>query len=131
MTAMATFLDALNAQIAAGNLSIPVWMRAQLHIVTFVSFTDDLFEHLKPNAPAHRVAPVWIAPNSLESYHQIGVRLRDVEVHPFIQAAMAAVPEGQHLADTFHLTDKAHQPRPMGGPLGRVAPPAPLRRVLW
>ncbi|EQC35208.1 hypothetical protein SDRG_07437 [Saprolegnia diclina VS20] len=129
MTETTAFLDAVNNQIGAGNHPTPVWMRAQPHIFTFISFTDDLFEYLKPNAPAHRVAPVWIAPNSLEDYHNIGVRLRDVEFDPLIQAAMAALPPGQCLAEVFHLSDRSYNARLMGGPGGRIAPPAPLRRV--
>ncbi|EQC35209.1 hypothetical protein SDRG_07438 [Saprolegnia diclina VS20] len=120
---MPAFLAAINAP-ATGNLALPVWLKTHPPNVSFDSFTTDLLEKLKPNANDDRVAPGWIAPNTVEEYGAITAALHDVEVHPFIQAAMAAVPRDNCLAETYHVT-LSHNVHPND----RHAPPAPLRRV--
>ncbi|KDO19854.1 hypothetical protein SPRG_14884 [Saprolegnia parasitica CBS 223.65] len=121
---MPAFLDAVNAPASSGNLAPPFWMKTLPPNVSFTSFTNDLFEQLKPNAADDRVAPGWIAPNTIKEYGAILAALREVEADPFIQAAMAAVPLDNCLAETYHVTLSHHI-----HPNDRHAPPTPLRRV--
>jgi hypothetical protein len=69
----------------------------------------------------------FVAPNSLQQFSNVNNRLRDIECHPFLQAAAAALPPGSFLGTTTIVTDNRTTAR--GTPRARVPPYAPLNQL--
>ncbi|KAF0696209.1 Aste57867_13018 [Aphanomyces stellatus] len=104
MVAMPLFLAAVNHLVteADGVPAVPLWMKT-LPPVTFASLTDDMFFYLAMN---NVNASVILGPNPLAATHSIIARMIIIELDPFIQAAMAALPPGITLATMYLIMDR-------------------------
>eukprot|EP00300_Choanocystis_sp_HF-7_P011328 c17413_g1_i1.p1 GENE.c17413_g1_i1~~c17413_g1_i1.p1 ORF type:complete len:205 (-),score=36.86 c17413_g1_i1:22-612(-) len=72
---------------------------------------------------------VLVAPNNIVEYGNILIVLsRDIEMHPFMQACMAQLPQGMTLGATFQISDRKAVTTAV--PAARV-PPAPPARPLF
>lgn len=72
--------------------------------VSVVSLMEDLVTHFAEFAGG-RCGDVLLGPNSLEQFAQICCRLRNVELHPFMQGCIKTLPPGHALATVYVLKD--------------------------
>lgn len=91
------FVQAIHKQ----SDSPPSWIAQP---VSVVSFMEDLVNHLGEFAGG-RCGDVLLGPNSLEQFAQLCCRLRNVELHPFMQRCVKTLPSGHALATVYVLKD--------------------------
>lgn len=103
----------------------PPWLRPTLAL-TIIEFKDDITSHLRL-VGGGSFGNVLIAPNNWLQYGNVRERLKEIELDPFIQECMAAVPVGSTLGTCAQINEKANV---RGEPLGRVPPQAPNTRLI-
>jgi len=114
------FVASANAGVIAQPQ--PVFVSTIPGTMTVPSIMHDVVAYLAQAGSGGSHADILLAPNTLQQYGNVQIRLRDVELDPFVQAHLAGLPAGATLATTFQLTDRTIA---NAVPCAPVGPPAP------
>ncbi|KAL3690003.1 hypothetical protein R1sor_016312 [Riccia sorocarpa] len=117
--ALKIFADAANR---IEVLTQPQWVTTPPGMMTDISFQEDVINRLAL-AGGGAFGRVLIAPNDLAQFGNVITLAGQMELHPFVQAAMQAVPKIACLAYTAIVTDRENI---AGTPARRIAPDASL-----
>jgi hypothetical protein len=118
--------DSLAVFVLTANASAaprPHWMR--IGPLTCEAVKHDIVVFLAL-AGGGSFGTILIAPNTGVQYANVRERLRDIEMHPFVQLCVLPLQAGAVLATTAHIDDRKVI---AGVPANRLAPPPPLRLV--
>jgi hypothetical protein len=122
-------LHALDLFVQAANLHaapLPNFITTAPGLMTITSFTTNIMTQLGAHGGGLH-GNVIIAPNTLNQYVIIlTVLARDIEMHPFIQAGMAQLPQNMTLATTYQISDRKAVTTVVLSPRHPPAPPARL-----
>lgn len=106
----------------------PTWMTDNEAPLTHESFVKDLLSYLAEVAGGIQYESNLLTPNTPLQMYEICRRLGHIEMHPFMQACMAKLPEDASLASTMRLYEN---PTINACPIHFSKPPAPFRQLFF
>ena len=120
LVALVLFVASANAGVIAQPQ--PVFVSTIPGTMTVPSIMHDVVAYLAQAGSGGSHADILLAPNTLQQYANVQIRLTHVELDSFVQAHLAGLPAGATLATTFQVTDRTIA---NAVPCARVGPPAP------